>query len=76
MLERFVAETEALLGTDLRRLIAAPKRRQWFAACRSACIGSASPVIVSTYGDGDRPDAAHPFWAELNRADAPRFDQR
>ena len=32
-------------------------------------------VIASTYGDGDPPDPADPFWAELNRADAPRFDE-
>ncbi len=31
-------------------------------------------VIASTYGDGDPPDAAQPLWAELNGADAPRFD--
>ena len=31
-------------------------------------------VIASTYGDGEPPDTAEPLWAELNRADAPRFD--
>jgi sulfite reductase (NADPH) flavoprotein alpha-component len=32
-------------------------------------------VIASTYGDGEPPDAAEPLWAELRRADAPRFDR-
>ena len=32
-------------------------------------------VIASTYGDGDPPDPAEPLWAELTRADAPRFDE-
>jgi len=32
-------------------------------------------VIASTYGDGEPPDAAQPLWEELNRANAPRFDE-
>ena len=32
-------------------------------------------VVASTYGDGEPPDAAEPLWAELNRSDAPRFDE-
>lgn len=32
-------------------------------------------VIASTYGAGEPPDAAQPLWEELNRANAPRFDE-
>ena len=79
-----VFATQTGTAESLARKTAKQARGRGFAA-RVIDAAEASPaalagagtllVIASTYGDGDPPDAAQPLWAELNRADAPRFDQ-